>query len=106
MDIRGLGGEAWSHDRTDSTKPGDPRLEGVADAKSDVALVRRLDRETGLEAARRINEFQRYFIEIIEQKRANPTEDVISDLVHATLAEEGDPRTMDYSELLSCTKCR
>ena len=59
------------------------------------------DRETGLEAARRINEFQRYFIEIIEQKRANPTEDVISDLVHATLAEEGDPRTMDYSELLS-----
>ena len=59
------------------------------------------DRETRLEAARRINEFQRYFIEIIEQKRANPTEDVISDLVHATLAEEGDPRTMDYSELLS-----
>ncbi|WP_293903081.1 cytochrome P450 [Phenylobacterium sp.] len=59
------------------------------------------DRETRLEASRRINEFQRYFIEIIEQKRANPTEDVISDLVHATLAEEGDPRTMDYSELLS-----
>ncbi len=59
------------------------------------------DRETRLEAGRRINEFQRYFIEIIEQKRANPTEDVISDLVHATLAEEGDPRTMDYSELLS-----
>lgn len=59
------------------------------------------DRETRLEAARRINEFQRYFIEIIEQKRAAPTEDVISDLVHATLAEEGDPRTMDYSELLS-----
>ena len=59
------------------------------------------DRATRLEAARRINEFQRYFIEIIEQKRANPTEDVISDLVHATLAEEGDPRTMDYSELLS-----
>ena len=59
------------------------------------------DRDTRLEAARRINEFQRYFIEIIEQKRANPSEDVISDLVHATLAEEGDPRTMDYSELLS-----
>ncbi len=59
------------------------------------------DRETRLEAARRIVEFQRYFIERIEEKRANPTEDVISDLVHANLAEEGDPRAMDYSELLS-----
>jgi cytochrome P450 len=59
------------------------------------------DRETRIEAARRINEFQRYFIEIIEQKRAHPTEDVISDLVHATLAEEGDDRTMDYPELIS-----
>lgn len=59
------------------------------------------DREACLEASRRINEFQRYFIEIIEAKRAHPTEDVISDLVHATLAEEGDPRTMDYAELLS-----
>jgi cytochrome P450 len=59
------------------------------------------DRETRIEAARRINEFQRYFIDIIEQKRAHPTEDVISDLVHATLAEEGDPRAMDYSELIS-----
>jgi cytochrome P450 len=51
--------------------------------------------------ARRIVEFQRYFIERIEEKRAAPTEDVISDLVRATLAEEGDPRVMDYSELLS-----
>jgi cytochrome P450 len=59
------------------------------------------DRDTRLEAARRIVEFQRYFIERIEEKRARPTEDVISDLVHATLAEEGDPRVMDYSELLS-----
>ena len=59
------------------------------------------DRDTRLEAARRIVEFQRYFIERIEEKRARPTEDVISDLVHATLAEEGDPRAMDYPELLS-----
>ena len=59
------------------------------------------DRAARLQASRQINEFQRYFIGIIEAKRAHPTEDVISDLVHATLAEEGDPRTMDYSELLS-----
>jgi cytochrome P450 len=59
------------------------------------------DRETRLEAARRIVEFHHYFIERIEEKRSHPTEDVISDLVHATLAEEGDPRGMDYPELLS-----
>ena len=59
------------------------------------------DREARLEAARRIVEFQRYFIDRIEEKRANPSEDVISDLVHATLAEEGDPRVMTHAELLS-----
>ncbi len=59
------------------------------------------DRETRLEAARRVVEFQCYFVERIEEKRAYPTEDVISDLVHATLAEEGDPRGMNHSELLS-----
>jgi cytochrome P450 len=59
------------------------------------------DKLARLEAARRIVEFQRYFVELIEQKRAHPTEDVISDLVHADLAEEGDPRKMNYGELLS-----
>ena len=59
------------------------------------------DREARLEAARRIVEFQDYFIDRIEQKRRNPTEDVISDLVLATLAEEGDPRTLDHAELIS-----
>ncbi len=59
------------------------------------------DKATRLEAARRIVEFQRYFVDRIEEKRAHPTEDIISDLVHADLAEEGDPRKMDYSELLS-----
>ena len=59
------------------------------------------DRQTRLEAARRIVEFQRYFIDRIEEKRANPTDDVISALVHANLAEEGDPRPMTYAELLS-----
>ncbi len=59
------------------------------------------DRETRIEAARRIVEFQRYFIDKIEEKRARPTDDIISDLVHADLAAEGDARKMDYSELLS-----
>ncbi|HEY7977674.1 MAG TPA: cytochrome P450 [Rhizomicrobium sp.] len=59
------------------------------------------DKAARIDAARKIIEFQNYFIEKIEEKRAHPTEDIISDLVHADLAEEGDPRKMDYSELLS-----
>ncbi|MEM6625952.1 MAG: cytochrome P450 [Pseudomonadota bacterium] len=52
-------------------------------------------------AAGKILEFQKYFVEVIEEKRANPTDDVISDLVHADLSEEGDERKMTYEELLS-----
>lgn len=59
------------------------------------------DRETRLEASRRIVEFQHYFVDRIEEKRRNPTADVISDLVHADLADEGDPRKMEHPELLS-----
>lgn len=59
------------------------------------------DKAARLDAAHRIVEFQRYFVEKIEEKRAHPTEDIISDLVQADLSEEGDPRKMDYSELLS-----
>ena len=59
------------------------------------------DKPQRLWAARTVVEFQKYFVEVIEQKRANPTEDVISDLVHADLSEEGDNRKMEYVELLS-----
>lgn len=59
------------------------------------------DKATRLDAAKKIVEFQRYFIDKIEEKRTNPADDVISALVHADLSEEGDPRKMDYSELLS-----
>lgn len=59
------------------------------------------DKAARIDAAHKIVEFQQYFIEKIEEKRAHPTEDVISDLVHADLSEEGDPRKMTYAELLS-----
>lgn len=59
------------------------------------------DKAARLDAASKIVEFQRYFIDKIEEKRANPADDVISALVHADLSEENDPRKMDYSELLS-----
>ena len=59
------------------------------------------EREQRLWAARKVVEFQNYFVDVIESKRKNPTKDVISDLVHANLAEEGDSRNMNYEELLS-----
>jgi cytochrome P450 len=59
------------------------------------------DKPTRLEAARKIVAFQRYFLDKIEEKRASPTEDIISDLVHVDLAEEGDHRTMTPEELIS-----
>jgi cytochrome P450 len=58
-------------------------------------------RERRHECARLIVDFQHYFIDKIEEKRTHPTDDVISDLVHADLAEEGDHRKMEYPELLS-----
>ncbi|MEM9669118.1 MAG: cytochrome P450 [Pseudomonadota bacterium] len=58
-------------------------------------------KEQRLWAAERIIDFQTYFLDVIEQKRANPGDDVISDLVHADLAEEGDSRKMNHAELIS-----
>ena len=59
------------------------------------------DRAARLDAMRKIVQFQRYFVDRIEEKRVTPTNDIISDLVHADLSEEGDPRKMDHGELLS-----
>ena len=59
------------------------------------------DKAARLDAAHKVVAFQRYFIDRIEDKRAHPTEDIISDLVHANLAEDGDPRHLDHGELLS-----
>lgn len=59
------------------------------------------DHETRLKTAKDVIEMQHYFVERIEEKRANPTEDILSDLVHANLSEDDDPRNMEYGELLS-----
>ena len=59
------------------------------------------DRAARLDAMRKIVAFQKYFVERIEEKRLSPSNDIISDLVHADLSEEGDPRKMDHGELLS-----
>ena len=54
--------------------------------------------EDGLEAARRIVEFQKYFAEKLEAARRHDREDIISTLVHARI--EGE-RPLDVAESLS-----
>ena len=59
------------------------------------------DRDARIDAAHKEIELQHYLIDAIEQRRADPRDDVISALVHATLAEEGDPRPLNHAELIS-----
>ena len=59
------------------------------------------DPERQREAMRDIVEFQHYFAAILEEKKKNPTDDIISDLAHVTLEDEGDPRGLDTPEALS-----
>ncbi len=50
------------------------------------------------QAQRMIREFQRYFAERLEERRKDPHDDIISDIVHATV--EGE-RPLDVAEMLS-----
>lgn len=51
-------------------------------------------------AARKIVEFQKYFAAMIEDKRRNPTDDIISDIANASLSEEGDDSLLSIPEAL------
>lgn len=51
-----------------------------------------------VEAAKLIVQFQHYFAERIEERRAQPKDDIISDIVHAEFEEE---RPLDVPEMLS-----
>ncbi len=57
-------------------------------------------REQRIHAARQEIELQQYFLAAIADRRAQRRDDVISDLVHATLAEEGDARPLTDGELI------
>ncbi|MGE4650676.1 MAG: cytochrome P450, partial [Myxococcota bacterium] len=54
--------------------------------------------DEAVEAARRIVEFQHYFAEKLEEARREPREDIISDLVRASLEDE---RPLETAESLS-----
>jgi cytochrome P450 len=57
--------------------------------------------EAELAAARDVVEFQHYFASVLDQRRAEPRDDIISDLATVTLTEEGDPRALTTAEALS-----
>jgi len=74
-----------------------PRFKRWSDAfLTQLGQMADLDRQ--LEAARLVVEFQRYFAAKIDEKRACPSEDILSDLVTAEV--EGH-RPLDLPELLS-----
>jgi cytochrome P450 len=53
-------------------------------------------------AERETNEFQRHFEREIDDRRSRPRDDLISNLVHATIDEPGvDPRPLELPEMLS-----
>jgi cytochrome P450 len=72
---------------------------------SDASVPIGLDigRDAELARARLVIEFQKYFLERIEERRRAPRDDILSDLVNARLEENGVPggRPLDGSELLS-----
>lgn len=60
-------------------------------------------REDMLENARVMCELQNYIIRYIEDRAANPREDMISDLVHAQLADDANPR-LSFTEQVSTVR--
>jgi cytochrome P450 len=69
------------------------------------AFVAQLGQMAGPEqevaAARDIVDFQHYFAARLAEKRAAPSDDILSDLATVTLAEEGDPRPLTTPEALN-----
>lgn len=56
-------------------------------------------REERIDAAHKEIELQRFFVDAIEDRRAHPRDDIVSDLVHASMADEDGARPLDNAEL-------
>jgi cytochrome P450 len=68
----------------------------IAGIGTNISIERRLSAE------RETNEFQRYFESEIERRRIEPQDDLLTNLLNATLDEPGvDPRPLDMPEMLS-----
>ncbi len=61
-----------------------------------------LTREREIECARSIVEFQHYFAERLEERRTNPRDDILTDLLNAHIGLEGEAaRPLTMAEMLS-----
>lgn len=74
------------------------RVKRWSDAFTD-RLGHMIDHERELECARQVVEFQHFAKEKIDERRQNPREDLLSDLVHAHLS--GEERPLSDAEILS-----
>lgn len=61
-------------------------------------LSQQLDREGTLQAARDMLEFQHYFVERLEERRGSPADDILSQVVNASIDGE---KPLDNAECLS-----
>jgi cytochrome P450 len=66
-------------------------------------IGRMQSREKMLENAKSMCELQHFIIEHLQQRRSEPREDIISDLVHARVDDEANP-TLTLEELVSSTR--
>jgi cytochrome P450 len=53
------------------------------------------------DSQKKVRELFEYFEKKFAEKKANPSDDIITDLVNATLKDEGDPRGLEVGEFLS-----
>ncbi len=76
----------------------------IAWSKAAVAQIGRMqDREQMLENARLYCELQQFLIGLIREREAAPAEDMISDIVHARLDDDANPR-LDFGEIVSLAR--
>jgi cytochrome P450 len=67
-------------------------------------IGRMQNREQMLEHAHQICELQNYLIERIHEREAHRTEDMISDLIYARSAEDGDAAALNFTETVSLVR--
>lgn len=81
----------------------DPRKVIDWSAAAVAQIGRMQDREEMLVHARNYCEMQNFVIELINERREKPGEDMISDLVHAKIDDPDNP-TLDFGELVSLAR--
>ncbi len=59
------------------------------------------DKAGRIEAARLTMDFQKYFIARLEERRGNPSNDIVSEIANAEITKDGETRLLTISEAIS-----